>query len=186
MARRSLAVLAALAVCLVTLGGSAGAQYPPSSVACSVSASVVVQGGSVLFSCSGFAPNSNVDIDDNGQPATLAARRFGAAGVLAARPLAITVLNAPANNDGTILVRVAFARNAALGPHVLRATGVGPDGNGKVGAATVTVIPAPAGGGLPNTGSNSTLPAVAIGLGLVLAGAAIVFVSRRYRHARLV
>ena len=121
-----------------------------------MSASVVVQGGSVLFSCSGFAPNSDVDIDDNGAPATLAARRFGgAAGLLAARPLAVTVLNAPANSDGTILVRVAFAKNAALGAHVLTATGVDTDGNAKVGSSVVTVVPAPQAAACPRPAATA-------------------------------
>jgi LPXTG-motif cell wall-anchored protein len=143
---------------LVGLGGAASAQpYPPSEGTGVVSKTTVESGGTVEFCGDGFAPDSEVIIEDNGTEVG-------------------TVVT---DENGEFCVTLTLT---GAGTHVLTATGVGAGGEDRVVTATVTVVAA---GGLPRTGSDTILPAIGIGLGLVTLGTGLVYTVRRQRSRGL-
>lgn len=139
---------------LVGLGSSASAQpYPPSEDEGTVNRSTVEAGGSVIFCGDGFAPGSTVTI----------------------------LVDEEVEGTRTADAEGEFCTTITLdepGTYELSGVGVDADGGARVVTATVTVVAA---GGLPRTGSDSTLPAIGIGLGLVTAGTGLVYAVRRQR-----
>jgi LPXTG-motif cell wall-anchored protein len=139
---------------LVGLGSSAWAQpYPPSTGEGTVSRTTVEPGGSVEFCGDEFAPETEVEIADNGE----------------------VVGTTTTDEGGEFCATVTLEE---VGTHVLTGTGTGADGEVRVVTATVTVVAA---GGLPATGSNTILPAIGVGLGLVTLGTFLIYAVRRQR-----
>jgi LPXTG-motif cell wall-anchored protein len=139
---------------LVGLGGTASAQpYPPSEGEGSVSRTTVEPGGTVEFCGDGFAPDTEVVIRDNGE----------------------VVETVTTDENGEFCVTLTLEE---VGTHVLTGTGIGAEGEVRTVTATVTVVAA---GGLPATGSNTILPAIGVGLGLVTLGTFLLYAVRRQR-----
>jgi LPXTG-motif cell wall-anchored protein len=135
------------------LATAASAQYPPQAANGRVTKSTVGPGGCVTFSGDGFAPGSTVTVTDNNA----------------------TVGTATASVTGTFSLQVC---PQVLGVHILRGTGKTPTGATRVVVAQVRVVQASR---LPSTGSDKTLETVALGAGLVVAGAGAVAFARRRR-----
>ena len=153
MKLRQVLGLSALVVTLsVTLGGQAQAQYGPSTGNGQVSDGRISPGECVDFSGDGFAPGSDVDVTDNNAPVT----------------------TVDADSTGRFTAEVCPSVN---GVHILRGTGVTPTGATRVVSARVIVAGRP----LPRTGSDSTVPALLLGVGLVATGSSAVALGRRRR-----
>jgi LPXTG-motif cell wall-anchored protein len=151
--RRATTVALFALLALVGLGTAASAQpYPPSEGQGTVSRSRVEPGGTVEFCGDGFAPGAEIIISDNGEQ----------------------VGTVTANDDGEFCVTLTLEE---VGTHVLTGTGVGAEGEARTVTATVVVAAA----GLPATGSNTILPAIGVGLGLVTLGTFLIYAVRRQR-----
>lgn len=135
------------------LAPAASAQYPPQAANGRVTKSTVGPGGCVVFSGDGFAPGSEVVVTDN----------------------QTTVGTATASLTGTFSLEVC---PTVLGVHILRGTGETATGATRVVVANVRVVQASR---LPSTGSDTTRAAIALGGGLVVAGAGAVVLARRRR-----
>jgi LPXTG-motif cell wall-anchored protein len=153
--RRATMVALVALLALFGLGGTASAQdpYQPTTGAGTVSSGTVSAGGTVTFCGAGFAPNTDVDI--------------------AVGDTVIDTVETDA--DGEFCIEITLT---GAGTVVLTGTGVGANGEVRVVTAVVTVVAA---GGLPRTGSDSILPAIALGLGLVALGTGLVYGVRRQR-----
>jgi LPXTG-motif cell wall-anchored protein len=169
-------------VALVVLGtGSAFAQYPPSVGAGKVTRSTLARCQCTQFSGEGFKPGSSVTISDEGPSGN--------------RRAVATVV---ADSKGRFTTKVCFDGTSEQGAHTLVASGAGPDGAPHDDTAVVTVQGSVCDrkgdevhgdrfdrgeGGLPRTGSNTTVPALLLGFGLVVAGSGVVLVFRRRTYA---
>ena len=151
--RRATMVALFALLALVGLGGTASAQpYPPEEGEGTVSRTTVEPGGSVEFCGDGFAPGSPVEVADNGD--------------------VVDVVDADDSGEFCITLTLEEA-----GTHVLSGTGINDFGEPRTVTATVTV----AAGGLPATGSDTILPAIGVGLGLVTFGTFLLYAVRRRR-----
>jgi hypothetical protein len=144
-------------VLFVVLAGAvpAQAQYGATVGNGRVSKGAVQPGGCVTFSGDGFAPNTTVTVTDNGA----------------------TVGTPTTTATGTFSFQVC---PEVKGVHILRGTGTNPAGGTHVVVARVTV----AGRRLATTGTSSTVPALLLGLGLVVAGSGTVLAGSRLRRRR--
>lgn len=136
-------------------------QYPPAAGALQVSDGEVTAGQTITVQGCGFAAGASVRV---------------ALGTV----VLSTVL---ADATGGIETSVTIPASTAPGTHTLTATGQNSAGGTLVLSANVEVL----GGGsdLPRTGSSSTTPLAAAGVGLVLLGGAAVVVARRRRTSRV-
>lgn len=193
----------------VALGGAAAAQastYPQPETA-TVSDGTVAPGETVIFTATGFEPNSPVAITvSNETPAASGAGAAGgAAAAVAARPIVLAEVQsfaATADGNGTVSVPVTFNET---GTYTLTASGTGADGEPLVVRQFVQVLGSTiatgsgtgatggtgagvaggsssraSGSGLANTGVDSAMMIWgAAGLGALGLGAASVVVARR-------
>ncbi len=160
MARRLSVLLALLVGALfVGIAPASAATYPGTGGTVTVSSSTVSSGGAVTVRGCGFQPGSTVTstVTNNGQ-----------------------VSNGPsgtAGNDGCVTLNLTLT---ATGGNLILLSGTGADGGALTVSTTVTVTaPASAGGGLPRTGGDLT--ALWAGIALLLAGGALVAVTRTRR-----
>jgi LPXTG-motif cell wall-anchored protein len=143
----------ALAVLLVPAGAAfAQTPYPPTTGNGQVNDTSVKPGECVTFSGDGYLPATPVQVTDNGS--------------------AVTTVTT--GSDGTFSTQVC---PSVLGVHLIRGSGTGTNGAARVLSATVTVA-----NGLATTGAANTVPMVAVGAGMILAGAGAVVVSSRRRR----
>lgn len=166
-ARSLLTVLVTALLALLALSSPAQAVdgvYPPAGVrvvAGELSSAEVVDGQSVTFSGGGFAPGALLRLSVDG----------------------VQTGTTTADSEGGFRVDVPLT---GLGERVLAASGLETSGRVRVVSATVSVVAAGAqaqGGALPTSGSD-VLPALLGGLGLVVGGAAVVFVARQRPRSR--
>lgn len=148
--------------CPQTQGAGQSGQYPPRRGALQLSKSAAKPGEPVTSRGCGFRPNSQVTVDFFSQP--------------------VQVATATAGADGGFEATFTIPASAAPGEHTVEATGVDPAGQPRVLSANIRVIGE--GADLPRTGSSSTTPLVAAGVGLVLLGSAAVYGARRRRAQR--
>jgi hypothetical protein len=179
--RRSTVIRAALCLLVVLLGfgstapAGAATVYPlPTRGQGTVSSTSVHAGDCVIFSGSGFAPNTPLTLTDNGK----------------------VVGHTRSDGIGDFSAKVCFPTTARLGKHTLEAAGRGANGAARVVFASVTVLGVVVtrpgtvgpGGTLPFTGSD-ILSLLGLGLFLVLLGAVLVWrnnrAGERRRAARL-
>ncbi|HEU0131834.1 MAG TPA: LPXTG cell wall anchor domain-containing protein [Mycobacteriales bacterium] len=167
------------------LGGAvtpALAQYPPSVGAGKVTRSELKQCQCTNFSGEGFAPGASITITDVYPDGS--------------RHVVQTVV---ADSKGGFKTKVCFDEHAPQGRHTLVARGDAAGGKGKHEVRSDVTV---AGsvcyqkgdevhgtrfergtGGLPKTGSDTTVPALLLGFGLVVAGSGVVLVYRRRPYA---
>jgi LPXTG-motif cell wall-anchored protein len=126
--------------------------YPPSTGNGQVNDTSVKPGECVTFSGDGYLPASPVQVTDNGA----------------------TVTTVTTGTDGTFSTQIC---PTVLGVHLIRGTGTGTNGAARVLSASVTVA-----SGLATTGAANTVPMVAVGAGMILAGAGAVVVASRRRR----
>jgi LPXTG-motif cell wall-anchored protein len=138
---------------------AAGSQYPVGRGQLTESTTAAHPGDSVTVSGCGFKVGSSVSID------------------FLSTPVHLATVTADAN--GGIGATVTIPANAAPGNHTIEATGVAPSGAPLVLSANITILGA--GTPLPHTGSSSTAPLTAAGVGLVLIGGVAVVGARRRR-----
>lgn len=161
-------VLAALSV---TATAGAQTQYPTNATTVTVNRTEVPAGGTVEVS-GNASPNSTVSF-------SLPARVLG---------------TALTNNAGQFRAGVTIPCETPQGPTTLRTTGPGIDAStglnivGETAVCPADVATTATGGGggggfLPRTGSTSTAPLAAAGIGLVLIGGATAITARRRRSA---
>jgi LPXTG-motif cell wall-anchored protein len=178
-------LLGALVAVLVLAVGAAPswAQYPPAVGAGKVTRSNLKQCQCTQFSGDGFAPGARIVITDTAPDGS---RK--------------NVGTAVADGNGSFTIKVCFDENSPEGTHTLTGRGKGVDGKQREVHSTVVVkgsvcykkgdeihgerFERPRGsGGLPTTGSDSTIPALLLGFGLVVAGSGVVLVFRRRTYA---
>ena len=165
MARR-LSVLFALLLGLVALSAapaSAEPTYGPTGGSVVVSSSTVSSGGSVVVRACGFQPGSTVTttIQVNGQS------RSGPSGTV--------------NKKGCARLKVTLT---SAGNNLILVSGTGANGAALVVSTNVLVTGAAnSGSGLPRTGGDLT--ALWAGIALLIAGGALVGVTRSRRGARV-
>lgn len=159
------------------LAGDAVAQYPPGADTLTLSAANVPAGGVLEVSGTGAAPNGQINF------------------VLFSHPKPLG--SATADAGGAFRAGLTIPCDAEQGGHTLSATGPDYSQSGSVtvsgttGACATSVTTTGGGGGgggttgttgtLPRTGSSSTAPLVAAGVGLVLIGSSTVVAARRRR-----
>lgn len=148
----------------------AQAQYPPGRGALEVSRSEVQPGETITVRGCGFRPSSSVNIDLLPGPVRLG--------------------STTADVSGGIETTVTIPASTSAGRHTLEASGVDPAGAARVLSASITVVGADeesraAGADLPSTGSSSSAPLTAAGVGLVLLGSIAVYAARRRRAQRV-
>jgi len=159
---------------LIALGGlavlamaapAAAQQYPPAVNSLTCSDTTPTPGQTITIEGRTFAPGSTATV-------TLDSVALG---------------SATANADGVIALQATIPADTSLGAHTFVATGPAPNGQMLTLSLVCRVVPAESagttGGPLPNTGSNSTLPLVQIGLGLLALGGVIYAVASRRRKA---
>jgi len=161
---------------LIALGGlavlamaapAAAQQYPPAVNSLTCSDTTPTPGQTITIEGRTFAPGSTATV-------TLDSVALG---------------SATANADGVIALQATIPADTPLGAHTFVATGQAPNGQTLTLSLVCQVVPAESagagttGGPLPNTGSNSTLPLVQIGLGLLALGGVIYAVASRRRKA---
>jgi LPXTG-motif cell wall-anchored protein len=165
------------------LGGmvatTAAAQYPPTVGAGRVSRSELKKCQCTQFSGDGFAPGSSVSVVD--------VRPDGSEHVVA---------TVTADAKGEFRHKVCFDQASQEGTHTLVARGTDSAGGAHEDRAVVVVKGTVCygrddevhgtrfergSGGLPRTGSDVVLPALLLGLTLVVAGSGIVYTVRRRR-----
>jgi LPXTG-motif cell wall-anchored protein len=149
--------------CPQTQGAGTSGQYPPRRGGLQLSRSAGRPGTPVTARGCGFRPGSQVTLDFLSQP--------------------VRVATATAGADGGFDATFNVPSSASVGEHTVEATGVDPTGEPRVLSAGFRVI-GEGGGDLPRTGSSSTAPLTAAGVGLVLLGAAAVYGARRRRAQR--
>lgn len=159
---------------LIALGGlavlamaapAAAQQYPPAVNSLTCSDTTPTPGQTITIEGRTFAPGSTATV-------TLDSVALG---------------SATANAEGVIALQATIPADTSLGAHTFVATGLAPNGQTLTLSLVCRVVPAEGagttGGPLPNTGSNSTLPLVQIGLGLLALGGVIYAVASRRRKA---
>lgn len=167
---RTIATFAALLLPVATVGFAGGAQgqtaqYPPASTTVTVNRTEVPAGGVVEVS-GNASPNSTVTF-------SLPARVLGTAFT---------------NNAGAFRAGVTIPCDVS-GVQTLSTTGPGINASVRLNIAGSTevcegaAVATTGGGNLPRTGSSSTAPLAAAGIGLVLIGAATAITARRRRSA---
>jgi hypothetical protein len=148
------AVLAVLAALFVS--ASAWAEYPPSSGTLHVSSGTVAAGGAVSVSGTGCAAGGTVTF-------TIGSTSVGT-----------TTADGTGAFSGTVTVP-----SGSTGTVTITSTCNDPTGAPLVLTATVTVT-----GGLPFTGSSSTVPGVALAVVLLCVGSAFIVAMRRRSTTR--
>ncbi|HZQ26868.1 MAG TPA: LPXTG cell wall anchor domain-containing protein [Acidimicrobiales bacterium] len=138
---------------------AAGSQYPVGRGQLTLSNTAAHSGDDVTASGCGFKPGSSVALDFLSTP--------------------VRVGTATADANGGIRATVTVPANATPGTHTIEATGTDPRGAPLVLSASITILGA--GAPLPHTGSSSTAPLTAAGVGLVLIGGVAVVGARRRR-----
>lgn len=150
------AVMAALAALFIS--APAWAEYPPASGSLHVSSGTVAAGKSVSVSGTGCAADSTVT--------------FAVGGTAAGS----TTADSTGAFSGSVTVP-----SSASGTVTITATCSDPTGAPLVLTATVTVTSS---GGLPFTGSSSTMPGIALAVVLLCVGSAFIVAVRRRSTAR--
>ena len=146
--------------CPQTQGAGTSGQYPPRRGALQLSKSAGKPGDQVTSQGCGMRPGTEVTVDFLSAPVRVATATVGA--------------------DGGFTATFNVPTTATAGEHTVEATGVDPAGQPRVLSANFRVV----GSDLPRTGSSSTTPLTAAGVGLVLLGTAAVFGARRRRALR--
>lgn len=165
-----------LGLFLLAFTGVAGAQY---ATVGGVSDANPSPGETITFTGGGFQPGSQVTIVLGNQ----------------------TVRTVTADAQGNFAASVTIPCDFPAGPTTLRGTGTAAGGGALTVTANITVsgdpvgacvgadagarggLPQTDGAGLPRTGSASTTPLVAAGVGLILIGSVAVAAARRRRSA---
>ena len=140
----------------VAIAAPVSAGYPPGSPTVESSSGTPAPGASIDIHLTGFCPSSSVVLDIDGT----------------------TVGGGATNGSGSVTITIAAPSTA--GTHTITATASGDCTDVASLAIVVT-----AGGGLPTTGSNTTMPGLQIAIVAVLVGGALVGLAsmRRRRSA---
>jgi hypothetical protein len=191
--RRITLALLALSIAILGVAGVASAvsPYPPAPAGGTVTRSQLAPGECTLFSGSGFAPGTPVDIFDN--DVKVATTTAGADGTFTQEICFGVAPSGSALRHALLrphaVIRAAATSGAVFtsgcGTHRLGAKGTAPDGSVRVVSASITLICPISGGttspvsGTTNPGSSSGLPltgiewlltAVAAGMALIVVG----------------
>lgn len=172
-------ILAAAAIVLVVTAAPAAAQqYPPAVNSLTVSNTSPVPGETIDIEGRTFAPGASATVTFTSEPVVLA--------------------SATADADGIIALQATIPADAAIGPHVLTATGEAPDGSELSLSVNLNVVPADgaaaagtggdgdsASGPLARTGQDS-MPLVQVGLILAAVGGVITAIAAKRRKAAAV
>lgn len=156
------------ASCTAQLAASTGTQYPPAATGLQVERNTVAAGGTVTVAGCG-TPSGTVSFTLSPDPIVLGTATTNVSGFYRAA-LAIPCVEPGAHT--------LTASGAATGSTALNVN----DTTGACAGAAAT--PATGGEDLPITGSSTTAPLTAAGIGLVLIGAATAVAARRRRAAQ--
>lgn len=161
----ALLITALLGLMFVGAGVAQAASYPPTQGAATTSSTVVTPGQPLTVSGGGFAANTSVSVDLHSTVVHLA-----------------TVTS---NSSGVATATVTIPSSTPAGAHTITMTGLSPTGGTQIDSVAITVV-APAAATttstLPFTGAE-ILQYGLLALALVLAGVALLVVTRRRRHS---
>jgi LPXTG-motif cell wall-anchored protein len=170
MLRRMMMIAAAGAAALVVGAAPVGAQqYPPAPNFLTIDDSTPTPGQTVTIESGVYIPGSTVEV------------------VLTSVP--VTLGTASAADNGEVSLQATIPADAAPGTHTITASGT-TEGGPIVQSITITVVGAEglvgapqtdAGGALPKTGSNSTMPLVRAAALLLAVGSMLLLATRRRR-----
>jgi LPXTG cell wall anchor motif len=190
---RKLVSAVTVAAGLTLLATAANAQtYPPGTTqGLTVSQSTVAAGGTITVSGDGAQPGATVTITLTKSSSALGGRHAVAAApglarlVAASRPLAqsgVVLGRTTADDDGEFSITVTIPASTAPGVYTLAAI----SGGEVLSAATIRVVAAAGDDGdLPFTGADIA-PGLAVGAGLIVAGAVLLLAVRRRRRSSAV
>jgi hypothetical protein len=164
---KRMAVAAAVALGLLA-APAAAQQYPPAQNSLTVSDTTPTPGQTIDITAQTCVPGSSVTV-------TLDSDRV--------------VLGTPAaDSSGVARLSATIPANTSLGAHTIIAVCTGSDGAPLRLTAAINVVAADgagsgAGGGLPRTGDDTSLPLARIGLALAAAGGVITAIAAKRRKA---
>jgi hypothetical protein len=168
---KRIAVLAGAMVALAAAPAAAEG-YPPGDDLLTVSDATPCPGDTVTVTAQTFTPGSPVDVSFD----------------------TTHLSSATAGDDGVVTVEATIPEGTPLGQHMFTAIGGGIDVAQAVhvtstvevvscDAAAPTPVASSGGGGLPTTGSNTTMTLVRIGLVLAALGGVILAVTTKRRRS---
>jgi LPXTG-motif cell wall-anchored protein len=166
---KRIAAIAGAVVVLVAVPAAAE-QYPPGENALTVSDATPCPGDTVTITAKTFTPGTQVELSFD-----------------------TTRLGSPvAGADGTVTLQATVPEGTQTGPHIFTAIGAGIEeadlhltSNVEVVACeggTAATAARSGGGGLPTTGSDTTMTLVRIGLALAALGGVILAVTTKRRR----
>lgn len=156
--------LTVMLICAFLGFGAAAASaqvYPPQQASVTASAHTVGPGATVTFVATGFRVGSTVTFTIFSTPRVLG--------------------TAVADANGTATLTVQLPSDLPPGDHVVKASGIDPQGNPLTVSTPITIV----GNGAtttPRTGSRFTVPLTRIGVSAVALGGLLVLVARRRRE----
>jgi LPXTG-motif cell wall-anchored protein len=166
MVRRLIAVASLVLVAMAA--PAAAQQYPPAVNSLVCSDTTPTPGQTISIEAMTFAGGAEVTF-------TLA-------------PDSVVIATATADASGVVTTGATIPANTSLGEHTLTASGAAPDGSTLKLTCALTVVgadggPTAAGGALPRTGDDSSIPLAKLGLALAAVGGVITAVAAKRRKA---
>lgn len=179
MLKRSMLIAAAMAAALVVGAAPAGAQeYPPANDYLTIDDVTPTPGQTVTITSGTYVEGGTVTVTITSEPTQLGVATVDA--------------------NGAVTLKAAIPAALELGTHTITAAGTSPDGPlsqsititvvaaGEAGGSTIEAGAATEGGGaaggsLPQTGSNSTMPLARAAALLLAIGGVLTLATRRRR-----
>ena len=162
-------LFAAAAMAVLFMAAPAAAQqYPPAVNSLTVSDTTPTPGQTITIEGRTFAQGATVTV------------------TLASVPVVIGT--AAADPSGVVSLQATIPAATTLGLHTITATGQAPDGSELSVSVSITVVAAdgatdPAGGALPRTGDDSSIPLAKLGVTLAAIGGVVTAIAAKRRKA---
>ena len=163
-------LFAAAAMAILFMAAPAAAQqYPPAVNSLTVSDTTPTPGQTISIEGRTFAEGATVTV------------------TLASDPVVIG--SAAADASGVVTLQATIPTDTTLGQHTITAVGQAPDGSELSVSVSITVVAAdgaaddPAGGALPRTGDDSSIPLAKLGVALAAVGGVVTAVAAKRRKA---
>ncbi len=163
-------LFAAAAMAILFMAAPAAAQqYPPAVNSLTVSDLTPTPGQTISIEGRTFSEGATVTVTMTSDP--------------------VVIGSAAADASGVISLDATIPTNTALGQHTITAAGQAPDGSELSVSVSITVVAAdgteadPAGGALPRTGDDSSIPLAKVGVVLAAIGGVATAVAAKRRKA---
>lgn len=163
---------AAVMAVLFMAAPAAAQQYPPAVNSLTVSDTTPTPGQTITIEGRTFAGGATVTVTLSSEPVVLG--------------------SAAADPSGVVTLQGTIPASTPLGQHTITAVGQAPDGSELTVSVSINVVAAdgadgadddPAGGALPRTGDDSSIPLAKVGIVLAAIGGVITAIAAKRRKA---